>query len=257
MTSSLQIDLNADVAESFGALGWGDAEPLFEAVTSANIACGLHAGGPEVIGATIQAALRHGVKIGAHPSYDDRASFGRTPQKPGAQALRCVLAYQLGALQAVAQTLGARLTHVKPHGALYNDSAKDATLAAAIAQAVAAFDPSLVLVGLAGSLAIAAAAAAGLRTASEAFCDRRYEADGSLRSREHADAVLRCSDEVAAQALSIATQRRVRTVGGSAIDVQAQTLCIHGDHPQAPATALQVRAALQAAGVSVRPFVDG
>lgn len=257
MTSSLQIDLNADVAESCGAPRWGDDEPLFEAVTSANIACGLHAGSPEIIGATILAALRRGVKIGAHPSYDDRQSFGRASQKPGAQALRCTLAYQLGAVRSIADSLGARLTHVKPHGALYNDSAKDTTIASAVAEAVAAFDASLVLVGLAGSLSLSAAAAAGLRTASEAFCDRRYEADASLRAREHPDGVLHSSDEIVAQALSIATQQRVRSSDGSMVEVRAQTLCIHGDHPHALTTALQIRAALHAAGVGVRPFVRG
>jgi len=250
--SGSRIDLNADVGESFGARRAGDEEPLFDAVTSANVACGVHAGSPAVIAATIEAALRHGVCVGAHPSYPDPEGFGRRTMALPAFELRNSLIYQMGAVAAIARALGTSLTHVKPHGALYNDAARDDAIAKTIAGAVSAFDPALVLVGLAGSRSLSVARAAGLDVAAEAFCDRRYEPNGRLRERTHADALIAEPQEAVEQALDVAVHRRVRSVTGTHVAVDAQTLCIHGDGPHAVEIARAVRAALETAGVAVR-----
>jgi len=254
--ASLVIDLNADVGESYGARLVGDAEPLFAYVTSANVACGVHAGNPNVIAATIKAALENGVAVGAHPSYPDPAGFGRKTMHLSKDELRYAILYQVGAVAAIAKALGARVAHVKPHGALYNDAAGDAGLAQTVAAAVASFDEGCILVGLAGSELLRAGARAGLVVAAEAFCDRTYEENGRLRNRAHADAVLHAQADVVAQALDIATKQMVRAGGGLVIPLEARTLCIHCDNPQAVANARAVRTALSAAGVAVRALTQ-
>ncbi|HXW50954.1 MAG TPA: 5-oxoprolinase subunit PxpA [Candidatus Acidoferrales bacterium] len=251
---TLRVDLNADVGESFGARRSGDDEPIFRYVTSGNVACGFHAGDPNIIAATIKAASACGVSVGAHPSYPDSGGFGRTSIEIAPDDLENAVLYQIGAVDAVARGLGVRLVHVKPHGALYNDAAKNGAIAAAIARSVAAYDRELILVGLAGSLSLEAARDAGLRFVAEGFCDRAYEADGSLRSRARSGAVYEDPKKAAAQALEIVVRNRVETGGGKTTAVHAQTLCIHGDSPNATEIASAVRGALAEAGVRVVPM---
>jgi UPF0271 protein len=253
---TLQVDLNADVGESFGARRAGDDEPIFRYVTSGNVACGIHAGDPAIIAATIAAALARGVSVGAHPSYPDASGFGRTSVDLPPAELESIILYQLGAVGGVARGLGARLSHVKPHGALYNDAAKNAAIAAAVARAVAAYDRDLLLVGLAGSLSLQATRAAGLRPIAEAFCDRAYEADGSLRSRNQSGAVFEEPRAAARQAVEIVVRQRVLSGDGKSVPVHAQTLCIHGDSPHATEIAAAVRSALTDAGVQIVPMAQ-
>jgi 5-oxoprolinase (ATP-hydrolysing) subunit A len=232
----MKIDLNADLGE-----GMDDAA-ILPYLTSANVACGQHAGSPELMDRTVRLALAHGVRIGAHPGYADRENFGRRDLHLEEDALKALVLYQVGALDGIARARGARLAHVKAHGALYNQAAKDEKLAAAFAEAVAAYDKALVLVGLAGGLQIAAAEKAGLSAAGEAFADRLYADDGSLVPRSKPGAVLHDPAEAAAQAVKLARSGH------------AQTICLHGDTPGAAAIARSVRAALEQAGVEIAPF---
>ena len=248
----MQIDLNADVGESYGAWTMGQDEALLPLIASANVACGAHAGDPLVMDRTVALCARFGVAAGAHPGYPDRDGFGRRDLDMTTDELEASLLAQLGALWAIARSRGVELIHVKPHGALYNRAAKDATLAETVARAVRRFSADLVLVGLAGSAGLDACRAAGLRVAAEAFADRAYEADGSLRSRRLPGAVLDDPSAAAAQAVSLAVDGRVRAMDGSWLPVRADTICLHGDTPNAPAYAAAVRRALEAAGVEIR-----
>jgi UPF0271 protein len=236
MMPGAHVDLNCDVGELPGPSGRATDDALISLVTSANVACGGHAGDAASMEATIRAAAARGVAVGAHPSYADREAFGRRSR---AQSAVAAIATQLAALREIAFACGIELTHVKPHGALYNDAALDWPLAQAIAGAIAAFDGNLVLFGLAGSVLVDAGRAAGLRVAAEGFCDRAYEADGSLRSRALAGAVL---DDP-----QVAARQAVMLVRRGGID----TLCIHGDTPAALPIARAVRAALEQAEVSL------
>jgi UPF0271 protein len=242
-----QIDLNADVGE-------GDPESdeaLLRLVTSANIACGLHAGDPHTMRKTVALAMRYGVAVGAHPGFDDREGFGRRPVQLGATELADLILYQLGALDAVARAEGAALHHVKPHGALYNQAERDQTLAVAIIAAVRAFDPQLPLVGRAGSAMARAAGALGHPFTAEAFADRRYRADGSLVARSEPGAVLTEPDVVAAQVRRLVTHSEVMSGDGTRVAVTFETLCLHGDTPGSAALAARIRQELGALGVSV------
>lgn len=248
------IDLNCDCGESFGAWRMGEDAALLPHVTSANVACGAHAGDPGTMRRTVQLAKMYGVNVGAHPGYPDLLGFGRrtlamTPDEVAASVLA-----QIGALYAIARAEGVALTHVKPHGALYNDAAARLALATAIAQAVAAFDLHLILVGLAGSALIAAGQAAGLRVAREAFIDRAYEADGTLRRRNLSGALIEDEQAALGQALAIVRNGTVSTVGGTAVAVAADTLCLHGDTPNAAARAAALRRGLEAAGIAIQPL---
>jgi 5-oxoprolinase (ATP-hydrolysing) subunit A len=237
------IDLNCDIGESYGAWRMGDDRALLDLVTSANVACGFHAGDPSTIDATVRYAAERNVAIGAHPSYPDLAGFGRRSMALASDDVEAAVLYQVGALAAFAAAYGTRLTHVKPHGALYNDAAHDEPLAAAIARAVARFDGRLVLVGLPESALLAAGRAEKLQVAAEGFCDRAYEPDGSLRPRSRPGAVYTDPQQAAKQAVTMASRGAV------------QTLCIHGDTPGAAAMALAVRAALRDAGFTVAALV--
>ena len=243
----MSIDLNCDLGE--GASHDAELMPL---VSSANIACGAHAGDEETMRRTIALALRHGVAIGAHPGYADRENFGRTEQNLPPAAVGELVRGQLIALQRLAAEQGAALTHVKPHGALYNQAARDPALADAIAAAVAEVDPSLVLFGLAGSHSLAAAEARGLATASEVFADRTYRPDGSLTPRTQPGALIDNAAAACAQALRLARDGLVRTTDGREIPLRADTVCLHGDGPHAVAFALCLRNALASAGIEVR-----
>ena len=249
----MRIDLNADVGESFGAFATGADEALFEHVTSANVACGFHAGDPSVIDRTVKGAAAKGVAVGAHPGYFDLRGFGRREMRLPASEVEADVLYQIGALQAFARAHGVALTHVKPHGALYNQAADDPELARAIARGVARVSGELVFVGLAGSQAMRhAAAAAGLRFAAEAFADRAYDARGRLVPRSQPGSVIRDPEVAAAAALRLARDGVAVAIDGSEVAVEADTLCIHGDSPGALEMARAVRDALERAGVDVK-----
>jgi len=248
----VRIDLNADVGESYGAYNYGDDAGVLGSVSSANIACGFHAGDPGVMRATVALALDRGVSIGAHPGLPDLEGFGRREMRVSPREAEDMVAYQVGALAAIAAAQGASLRHVKPHGALYNMAARDEALAAAIARAVAAVDGSLVLFGLSGSPLIHARKRAGLRVASEAFPDRAYAPDGSLAARGTPGAVVTATDEVVARALGMVTQQAVTAIDGVRVPLSADTLCVHGDTPGAAALARALRAGLQAASIEVK-----
>lgn len=252
-----RIDLNCDLGESYGAWRMGDDATVLGEVSSANIACGFHAGDPDTMRRTVQLAAARGVAIGAHPSLPDLQGFGRREMAISADEAQALVLYQIGALSAFAHSEGVRLHHVKPHGALYNMAARDRVLAAAIAAAVAGFDRSLILVGLAGSASLAAGRAAGLAVAAEAFCDRRYCADGSLTPRREPGAVIHDIDEAVAQGLSIALHGSAIDANGNPVAINADTLCIHGDRPDAAAFARRLRTALHDAGVSVAALPVG
>jgi UPF0271 protein len=246
------LDLNCDMGESFGAWTLGQDEALLELVTSANIACGFHAGDPAVMARTVRNAVARGVALGAHPSLPDLQGFGRRVLAVSPEEAHDLVLYQIGALAAFARAAGGALRHVKPHGALYNMAAKDPALAEAIARAVRAFDRELVLVGLAGSRLIEAGAAQGLRCASEVFADRSYEADGSLTPRSRPDAMVEDEEVAIARVVRMAREGVVRCRTGEDLPVRAETVCLHGDQPRALAFARRLRTALAEAGVPVR-----
>lgn len=254
------VDLNADVGESplelgqqpfSGELPSADDARLMPFLTSANIACGVHAGGPNAMRSTVALALAHGVAIGAHPSLAG-GDFGRREVPVAPADAADLISRQLGALATIAAAQGARVQHVKPHGALYNMAARDRALADAVAGAVASADPSLILFGLAGSALVAAGRQAGLRTASEVFADRAYQADGSLVPRTQPGAVIDDPEQVAARALAMVRDRAVIAVGGSRVALDVDTICVHGDTPGAARLAALIRRSLEDAGVLVR-----
>ena len=247
----LRIDLNADVGESFGAWSIGADAELIPLVSSVNVACGAHAGDPVTILRTVELAARHGASVGAHPGYPDLAGFGRRELEMSATDLRASLIVQVGAVLAAARAVGVPVRHVKPHGALYNRAARDPAVAGVVATAIHDLDPRLVLVGLAGSASLVAGSGAGLAVVAEAFADRAYEPDGSLRSRTLPGAVLGPA-EAAAQAVAIARNGRVLAGDGSSLSVRADTICIHGDSPGAAEIARAVRAGLAAVGIAVQ-----
>jgi UPF0271 protein len=249
----VSIDLNADVGEGLDA---ADAA-ILPLITSANIACGGHAGGLRTMRTTLELAVRHGVGVGAHPGYPDREGFGRREIDIGDDALRDSVAEQLEVLAVVARENGVLIGHVKPHGLLYNKAAADPDLAALLAALVCDWDASVVLVGLAGSRLLEAGRVAGLAVAAEGFADRAYEPDGSLRPRTRSRALHGDPTVVATQAVAIARDRRAPLDGGGFVPVMAETLCLHGDEPGAVENALAVRAALAEAGVSLSPLGSG
>lgn len=245
--ANVSIDLNADVGEGFDA---ADAA-IIPLITSANIACGGHAGDQRSMRATVALALHRDVGIGAHPGYPDREGFGRRPIDISTDDLRASVRAQLENLATVVAEAGGRIAHVKPHGLLYNEAAAQPALAELLADEVCAWDPDVVLVGLAGSQLLAAGRAAGLVVAAEGFADRAYEPDGSLRPRTRPGALHEDPATVAAQAVSIARDGRAPLSGGGWVSVSAETLCLHGDEPGAVENARAVRAALADAGVAL------
>ena len=248
----MRIDLNADLGESFGPWPMGQDEALMSSITSANVACGFHGGDPSVMRRTVTAAITHHVAIGAHPGFPDLVGFGRREMQATPSEVEDFVLYQVAALAGIAAAQGARLQHVKAHGALYNMAVRDRALADAIARATAAVDRSLILFGLPGSELLRAGEEAGLRVASEAFADRAYEPDGTLVSRKRAGSVIHDANAVVARAVAMVTTGTVTAVDGSQLALRADTLCLHGDTPGSAALARQVRDGLQAAGVNVR-----
>jgi 5-oxoprolinase (ATP-hydrolysing) subunit A len=248
----MQMDLNGDVGESFGAYEIGHDAALIPVLTSANIACGFHAGDPGVMRATVSLARQHGTAIGAHPGFPDLVGFGRREIKATPREVEDFVAYQIGALAAIAAAQGVRLAHVKPHGALYNMAARDVGFADAIARATAAVDRSLMLFGLPGSKSLDAARQHGVRAVSEAFADRAYRADGSLVPRSEPGAVIDDPDVVVARAVAISRERTVIAADGTRVALDVETICVHGDTPGAAQLASRIRDALLAAGVQVK-----
>ncbi len=249
------IDLNSDVGESFGRWTLGDDQAMFRSVSSANVACGFHAGDPTVIRRTCREAAAAGVVIGAHVGYRDLAGFGRRFLDISPGELADDVVYQIGALQALAAAEGTAVQYVKPHGGLYNAIVTHTAQARAVVDAVKAVDPSLPIMGLPGSEVLRLAEQAGLRAVPEAFADRAYNPDGTLVSRSQPGAVLHNPAEVAEHVLRMATESAVRTADGSTLKIRAESICVHGDSPGAVAMATAVKSALGDAGVSIRAFV--
>ena len=246
------IDLNCDMGELPEAIADGTQEALMRSITSANVACGGHAGDETTMRTTIEQALRHNVAVGAHPGYPDRANFGRLELKMSPQEVAAAVFAQVQAFADAAKARGAPVVHVKPHGALYNQAVKNRDLARAIADGVARWNRDVVLVGLAGSPMLDVFREAGFAVAAEAFADRRYEPDGTLRSRKLDDALMRDPVQAAEQALRMVERGTVIASDGSEVPVAAQTICIHGDTPGSVQIAVAVSRALRHAGVSVR-----
>ena len=250
------MDINSDLGESFGAWRMGDDATMLGIVTSANVACGFHAGDPAGILETLRAAAQHGVAVGAHVAYPDLVGFGRRNMDPSSQELVADVIYQIGALQGLAAAAGTRVRYVKPHGALYNTIAQDERQANDVITALLAVDPSLTLMALAGSPLIGWARARGLRVVAEAFADRAYNDDGSLVSRRLPGAVLHDADAIAERMLRLVQTGEVESITGRSVPVQADSICVHGDSPGAVEMARRIRARLEQAGVALRPFVD-
>lgn len=254
MLLGMRIDLNADIGESFGVWRLGDDEAMLDLVTSANVACGFHAGDAATLSRTCQAAAEREVRIGAQVSYRDLAGFGRRFIDVEPDELTADVIYQIGALQALANVAGSRVSYVKPHGALYNSIVDHRDQARAVAAAVHAVDPGLPVLGLAESAFFAEAREFGLRTVPEAFADRSYRPDGRLVSRRERNAILQDPGIIAERAASMVTAGRVDAVDGSTIAVSTESICVHGDSPGAVQIATAVRERLLADGVELVPF---
>ncbi|MGB0732744.1 MAG: LamB/YcsF family protein [Pontibacterium sp.] len=248
------IDFNCDMGESFGAFTMGDDAAILPYITSANIACGFHAGDPCVMRSTLKAIKEHNVGLGAHPSLPDLQGFGRREMSITPDQAYNLVAYQIGALQALATCESLYVQHVKPHGALYNMASKDALLAKAICHAIQDVNKDLVLYGLADSELTTQAQNIGLTVAHEIFADRRYLADGTLAPRAHPNAVIKHVDDAIEQALDMVVNGYITTLEGTRLNIHADTLCIHGDKPNAPLFAKKLSAALSHEGVMIKPF---
>lgn len=242
----MKVDLNADLGE-----GCANDRDLLQLVSSANIACGFHAGDAQTMRQSVLWALEFGVAIGAHPSFPDRENFGRTRMQLPDETVYAQMIYQIGALQAIARSEGGKLVHVKPHGMLYNQAAQEPELANAIARAVKAVDPALVLVGLANSESIRAGKALGLTTREEVFADRGYQADGSLVPRSQPGALIDSDQQAIEQTLSMIQQGKVKSLSGEWVNVNADTVCLHGDGAHAMAFAAQLRQAFKQQQIQV------
>lgn len=251
------IDLNSDLGENSAEHVVSDDVAMLQIVTSANVSCGFHAGSAEGIRDTLASAVAKGVVIGAHPSYPDRENFGRTPRNPDPRVLQAETEYQLGALIALAGAVGARVSYVKPHGALYNTIAHDESQARAVVAGIRCVDPGLVMLGLAGGVALEIAARAGLQVAAEAFADRGYLADGSLVPRSQPGAVLHDAGAVARRMVRFVETGLIEAVDGSDVRVEARSICVHGDSPGAVEMAAETRRMLVDAGIEIAPFVAG
>ncbi len=250
------MDLNSDLGESYGAWTMGDDAAMLAIVSSANVACGFHAGDPLTVLATLREAAARGVAVGAHVSYPDRVGFGRRRMDVAPAELTADVIYQIGALQGLAAAAGTRVRYVKPHGALYNTIADDAVQADAVIAGIKAIDTSLALMALAGAPILERARAAGLRVVAEAFADRAYTPTGALVSRRDPGAVLHDPDEVARRMLRLATGGVIEAADGSELRLEAQSICVHGDSPAAVAMARSIRERLADAGVAIAPFAE-
>jgi UPF0271 protein len=251
-----RVDLNADIGETLPGGSPSQDAALVPHITSANVACGFHAGDSGLMRATVEMARDYGVAVGAHPGFPDPEGFGRRELQFAPEDVEHFVEFQIGSLAAIAAALGVRLQHVKPHGALFNMAVRDAELADAIARAAATIDRTLILFGLPGSQLLAAGRRAGLRVAAEGFADRAYEPDGTLVSRRQPGAVIHDPAAVVARALRIVCDRSVQAVDGRTVSLEVDTLCIHGDTPGAADLAARTRAALVQRGVDVKAMVE-
>ncbi|RZU19995.1 UPF0271 protein [Kribbella rubisoli] len=248
------MDLNADMGEGFGSWSMGDDSALLDVVTSANVACGFHAGDPSIMRRVTAEAVERGVAIGAHVGYADKPGFGRRFLDIEPAALRDEVVYQLGALDAFARIAGDKVRYVKPHGALYNTVGHHVGQATAVVAAVAEYDKTLPVLGLPGSVWLRLAEEAGLTAVHEAFADRAYTPEGTLVSRREAGSVLHDADEIAARCTAMATGQPIQDSSGGSLVVDPTSICVHGDTPGAVDIARRVRGALEGAGVTLRPF---
>lgn len=246
------IDLNCDMGESFGAWTMGNDAELMDFVSSVNIACGFHAGDASVIRQTIETAIEKTVAIGAHPSFPDLQGFGRREIKMSLQEIFDIVLYQVSALKGICEALGAKLHHVKPHGALYNLAAKDVELSKSIAEAVKRIDSNLIFYGLSGSFLISEAEKLGLKTASEVFADRSYQTDGSLTPRSQANALIKNAEDAVAQVLQMIQTQTVTATNGETISIKAETVCIHGDGANALESARTINQKLTENGIEIQ-----
>lgn len=246
------IDLNCDLGESFGAYKIGNDEQVLPLISSANIACGFHAGDPHVMNQTVQLAKKYGVAIGAHPGFQDLVGFGRRAIAVLPSDVYNLVLYQIGALSAFCLAHDVKLTHVKPHGALYNMAAVDLSLAEAIARAIAEFDPRLALYGLSGSKLIEAGEKCGLQTVSEVFADRTYQPDGTLTPRTEPNAIIHDSQDAIKQVLQMVKEQTVQTTTGEVIPIMADSICVHGDNTHALQFVQELRSALTNEGITIR-----
>lgn len=250
----MMIDLNSDIGESFGAWTMGDDEGVLEAVSSANVACGFHAGDPLVMIKTVELCAKKKSAVGAHLGYLDLAGFGRRDMACSVDEVYADCLYQISALGGICKAKGVPLQHVKPHGAMYNQAARDAALAGAIASAIRDYDPKLILLGLANSCFETAAQEAGIPFAAEAFADRGYRPDGSLVPRKLPGAVIHDTQQAADRVVRMALEGKVECVDGCVIDFKPHSICFHGDTPEAVEMAQAAKKALLAAGVAVKPL---
>lgn len=248
----LTVDLNCDMGESFGAWTMGRDVELMDYVSSVNIACGFHAGDASVIRKTIETAIEKNVAVGAHPSFPDLQGFGRRAMKMSPEEIFDIVLYQVAAVKGMCEALGAKLHHVKPHGALYNQAATDANLARAIARAVKAIDENLIFYGLSNSRLISEAERLGLKTASEAFADRTYQADGTLTPRVQPNALIETIEKSSEQVLEMIVAQTVTAATGEKTSIKAETICIHGDGARAVEFAREIKRNLEENGVLIR-----
>jgi UPF0271 protein len=252
----VKIDLNCDLGESFGPWTMGTDAQIIPLISSANIACGFHAGDPLVMAKTVEAARNHGVAIGAHPGFPDLSGFGRREMKLNPEELRACVQYQIGALKAFCAVREVPLRHVKPHGALYNMAARDPILAETICRAVQEVDPALILLALAGSEMIRAAKERGLAVAREVFADRAYEEDGSLVDRNKKGALITDEDEAIRRVVGMVKEGRLTAITGKEIKLTADSVCVHGDGPQALAFVQKITTRFKAEGIAVVPLAE-
>ena len=250
----LYVDLNSDLGESFGAYTIGLDEQVLPLISSANVACGFHAGDPMVMHKTVALAKAAGTAIGAHPGFPDLQGFGRRNMALTPAEVKAAVIYQVGALKAFVEAEGLSLQHVKPHGALYNMSAKDMNLARAVCEGVAAVDKNLIIMGLFGSCHIEAAKELGLPYANEVFADRAYEEDGSLVSRQKPGSMIHDEDLAIQRVLRMVKENRVQAITGKDIPIAADSICVHGDNPRAVEFVKAIRKALTEEGITVRPL---
>nr|WP_088104266.1 5-oxoprolinase subunit PxpA [Halalkalibacter urbisdiaboli] len=248
----MRVDLNSDVGESYGAFQVGEDALVFDAITSANIACGYHAGDHNVMAKTVKLAKEKGVAVGAHPGYLDLQGFGRRFIQMSPEDIYHLVLYQLGALSGFCRIAGVKMKHVKPHGALYNVAAKERTVAAAIAEAVADFDRELLLFGLSGSELVKAGESVGLQVAHEVFADRTYQQDGTLTPRTEANAIISDREQALQQVLMMVKEGKVAATDGTLVPIKADTICVHGDEPQALAFVNMLKEKLQQEGIEIK-----
>ena len=250
------VDLNSDLGESFGSYKIGRDEDIIPLISSANVACGAHAGDPDVMAKTADICKSSGISMGAHPGFFDLMGFGRRNLAVSPEEAKNLIIYQIGALDAFAKSRGIKLAHVKPHGALYNMAAKDARLAAAIAEGIYSYNPELILLGLSGSEMLRAAENIGLPCAAEVFADRAYEDDGTLVARSKPGAMINDEDEAVSRVIKMIKEHRVTTISGKEIEISPASVCVHGDSEKALLFVKKIRDALTSENIEIKPLSE-